>query len=139
LGRFSARATSFNKFDLALTTEVIPRVEHDYRVRKGRGERAIAGLSMGGAESLLLGLNRLDEFAWVGSFSSGGLKDNFDQEFSHLNSSANTKLRLQWVACGTDHGLVSINRNFSKWLDRQAVRHKLFLNFRSTHLAGIAA
>ena len=56
----------------ALLGEVIPMVEKNYRVSKDRRMRAIAGLSMGGAESLFTGLNAIDRFAWVGAFSSGG-------------------------------------------------------------------
>ncbi|MBS1857436.1 MAG: esterase [Acidobacteria bacterium] len=49
--------------------EVMPKVEKDYHVSKDRSQRAIAGLSMGGAEATLAGLNHLDKFAWIGSFS----------------------------------------------------------------------
>lgn len=54
------------------------RVEASYQVAKDSNSRAIAGLSMGGAESLFTGLNELNPFAWIGAFSSGGLSDNFD-------------------------------------------------------------
>src|SRR6266403_2862910 len=64
---------NFNKFHQALLAEVIPRVEAEYPVVKDRNSRAIAGLSMGGSESLLTGLNTLDEFGWIGAFSSGGI------------------------------------------------------------------
>jgi len=49
--------------------EVMPRVDRAYHVSTERDDRAIAGLSMGGAEALFTGLNHLDQFAWVGSFS----------------------------------------------------------------------
>ena len=71
----SLRQRNFEKFRDALLTEVMPRVEKEYQVAKDRGSRAIAGLSMGGAESLYVGLNALDRFAWVAAFSSGGLND----------------------------------------------------------------
>ena len=69
------RKKNYDRFIQALFTEVMPQVESAYRVSKDRKERAIAGLSMGGAESLLTGLNNLDRFAWVGAFSSGGLTE----------------------------------------------------------------
>jgi enterochelin esterase family protein len=53
----------------ALLNEVMPRVEKEYNVAKDRDHRAIAGLSMGGAEATFVGLNHLDKFAWIGSFS----------------------------------------------------------------------
>jgi enterochelin esterase family protein len=56
-------------FSKALVEEVMPRVEKIYNVSKDRNQRAIAGLSMGGAEATFTGLNHLDKFAWIGSFS----------------------------------------------------------------------
>jgi enterochelin esterase-like enzyme len=117
------REKNFNRFTDALLNEVIPQVEREYRVKKDRTSRAIAGLSMGGAESLLTGLNHLDQFAWIGAFSSGGLKDNFDQEFPKLDASANSEVRLLWVACGTEDPLIDINRKFGKWLTSKNITH----------------
>lgn len=119
----SIRGKSFNQFTENLLTEVIPQVEREYRTKNDRSSRAIAGLSMGGAESLLAGLNHLDEFAWVGSFSSGGLRDNFDAEFPGLDTSANTKIRLLWVACGTEDSLININRDIDHWLSSKGIKH----------------
>jgi len=70
-----------------LITEVIPRVEEEYSVTKDRNSRAIAGLSMGGSESLLTGLNNLDKFGWIGAFSTGGITEEFDMEFPAVNPS----------------------------------------------------
>ena len=53
----------------SLLSEVMPAVERTYNVSRNRDERAIAGLSMGGAETLYTALNNLDKFAWVASFS----------------------------------------------------------------------
>ncbi len=52
-----------------LLEEVMPQVEKQYNVSTQRTDRAIAGLSMGGAEAMYGGLNNLDKFAWLGSFS----------------------------------------------------------------------
>ena len=71
---------------------------------------------MGGAESLLTGLNTLDRFAWVGAFSSGGLGEDFDKSFPALDSKANTQLRLLWIACGTSDRLIDAYRKFREWL-----------------------
>src|SRR5882724_5758497 len=114
---------NFDRFREALLTEVIPRVEAEYLVMKERDSRAIAGLSMGGAESLLTGLNNLNEFAWIGAFSSGGLSPEFDKEFPGQDASANARLRLLWIACGTDDHLIEINRSFRKWLAVKNIRH----------------
>lgn len=62
-------AENITNYPKILLDEVMPRVEKGYNVSSNRDERAIAGLSMGGAEALITGLNHLDKFAWLGSFS----------------------------------------------------------------------
>ncbi len=52
-----------------LMEEVMPRVERHYNVSRRREDTAVAGLSMGGAEAVYAGLNHLERFAWIGSFS----------------------------------------------------------------------
>jgi enterochelin esterase family protein len=69
-GRGAENALGYEKI---LLNEVMPMVEKGYNVGHNREQRAIAGLSMGGAESLYVGLNHLDRFAWIGAFSSAML------------------------------------------------------------------
>jgi enterochelin esterase family protein len=114
---------NYDRYREALFTEVMPMVEKSYRTETGPGKRAIAGLSMGGAESLFVGLNALDRFAWVGSFSAGGQQADLSAAFPKLDASANAKLRLLWIACGTDDRLIENNRKFRAWLDTKGVRH----------------
>jgi len=118
----SLRQRNFEKFREALLTEVIPQVETAYRVSRDRNSRAIAGLSMGGAESLLTGLNALDRFAWIGAFSSGGLTEDFNADFPALDAKANTQLRLLWIACGTEDRLIEPNRKFRDWLKSKGIQ-----------------
>jgi enterochelin esterase family protein len=101
----------------------MPQVEKEYRASNDRNSRAIAGLSMGGAESLFTGLNTLDHFAWVGAFSSGGLGEDLNAEFPGLDSKANDQLHLLWIACGTDDRLIEPNRKFREWLDSKKIQH----------------
>lgn len=114
---------NFDRFREALLTEIIPRVETDYLVTKDRESRAIAGLSMGGAESLFTGLNNLNEFAWIGAFSSGGIRKDFDKGFPGLDAAANSRLRLLWIACGTDDNLIELSRSFRSWLASKDIHH----------------
>ena len=79
---------------------------------------------MGGAETLLTGLNALDKFAWLGAFSSGGMTEEFDKQWPNLDAKANDKLKLLWIACGTDDGLIKINRQFREWLKTKGVNHE---------------
>ena len=101
---------------------MIPQVEKEYRAAKDRNARAITGLSMGGAESLYVGLNALDRFAWVGSFSAGGLSEDLAATFPTLDSKANSELHLLWIACGTDDRLIAANRKFREWLKSKDIR-----------------
>ena len=117
------RERNYTRFRDALFNEVMPQVEKDYRAANDRESRAIAGLSMGGAESLFVGLNALDRFAWVGAFSSGGLTEEFNSTFPALDASANSKLHLLWVACGTDDRLIAFNRKFREWLKSKDIHH----------------
>jgi enterochelin esterase family protein len=117
------RDKNFSKFHEALFTEVMPKVESEYRVRSDRNSRAIAGLSMGGSESLLTGLNNLDKFAWIGAFSAGGMPDDFQTDFPSLDAKANQQLRLLWIACGTEDHLITVNRNLREWLNTKSVQH----------------
>jgi enterochelin esterase-like enzyme len=117
------RQRNYDRFRDALLTEVIPQVESAYRASKDRNSRAIAGLSMGGAESLSVGLNALDRFAWVGAFSSGGLGEEFNSTYPKLDSNANQQLHLLWIACGTEDRLIDTNRRFRDWLKSKGVRH----------------
>lgn len=116
------RDRNFAKFREALLTEVMPRVEGEYHASRDRAERAVAGLSMGGAESLLTGLNSLDKFAWVGAFSSGGIPEDFTADFPGLDAAANQRLHALWIACGTEDGLINANRNLRTWLKSKGVK-----------------
>jgi enterochelin esterase-like enzyme len=117
------RDKNFSGFRDALLTEIMPRVESEYRIRQDRKSRAIAGLSMGGSESLLTGLNNLDRFSWIGAFSSGGIPEDFRADFPSLDASANSRMRLLWIACGTEDHLIEVNRKLRAWLKENGVQH----------------
>src|SRR5882672_1089352 len=126
------RDRNFAKFSEVLLGEVLPRVESTYLVNKDRNSRAIAGLSMGGSESLLTGLNNLDKFAWVGAFSSGGIPEEFDKDFPKLDAKANNQLKVVWIACGVDDRLIELNRKLRAWLDAKGV-HKMDVETPGAH------
>jgi enterochelin esterase-like enzyme len=102
-------------FTKALLTEVLPRVETEYHVSKDRNDRAIAGLSMGGLESLQIGLTHTDQFAWVGGFSSAIHNLDYTQVLPSLDPKT-ANLRLLWIACGTEDSLIKPNRRFIAFL-----------------------
>jgi len=118
------RNDSFTRFHDSLLTEIMPTVEKNYRVSMDRTARAIAGLSMGGEQSLFFGLNGLDHFAWIGAFSSGGLKKiDFDQKFPDVNEKTNRQLRLLWMSCGKEDELFESNQRYEQWLTKKGIVH----------------
>jgi enterochelin esterase-like enzyme len=116
------RQRNFDNFRNALIDEVMPRVERTYKVSANRESRAIAGLSMGGAESLLTGLNRLDLFSYVGSFSAGGLGSDLAAAFPQIGTATNAQLHLLWIACGTEDSLITSNRQTVSYLKGKGVQ-----------------
>jgi enterochelin esterase-like enzyme len=115
--------TNVDRFADTLLDEVIPLVEKSYPVSTEQQMRAIAGLSMGGTESLVTGLNHLNRFAYVGAFSSGGLSTNYVAQFPRLDQSANDQLRLLWIACGKFDHLLPDNQHFCAWLASKGIHY----------------
>lgn len=110
-------------FERALLNEILTQVESSYRVRRDREGRAIAGQSMGGLESLLIGLNHADMFAWIGGFSSavGWLDGPGSSELLRGPSSSAVMPRLVWLTCGLEDPFLAANRRVIAWLEQQGV------------------
>jgi enterochelin esterase-like enzyme len=119
-------------YSRTLLEEVMPAAEKMYRLDPKRNSRAIAGLSMGGAESLLVGLNNLDKFAWVGAFSAGGSPGPAAEIYPKLSEKDNERLKLLWIACGKDDRLMESNRKFVEWLNEKNV-HNTFVETPGAH------
>jgi enterochelin esterase family protein len=116
---------NFERFRASLLTEVMPIVENEYRVDQRRESRAIAGLSMGGAETLFTGLPYSDKFAYVGAFSTGGLRnDAAETTFKDLDAKDVNRLKVFWMVCGTDDGLIDFQRGFADAMKKRGVNVK---------------
>lgn len=102
-------------FSKALLTEIQPRVESEYHAAKDRNDRAIAGLSMGGLESVQIGLTHTDKFAWIGGFSSAVHNFDYAEKFVSLDPKT-ADLHLLWIACGTEDELIEPNRKLVAFL-----------------------
>ncbi len=114
-------------FEPDLLQEIIPLVERTYRVYTDADHRAIAGLSMGGGQSLSIGLDHPDLFHYVLGFSGavGGQYMDPDKVFANALSKPevlNSKLRLIWVGCGKQDFLYQANVNFVKTLKDKNVK-----------------
>jgi enterochelin esterase-like enzyme len=151
--------TMIPTFAKALVEEVLPQVEKQYHVAKNRDSRAIAGLSMGGAEAFYTGLNNIDKFAYVGSMSGafvmwpranpqpppaapaapaagapagrggrGGGRGmevaDFEKNFPNLTAKNAAQLKLLWMACGTEDGLLGVDKQFAEWMKSKDIQFK---------------
>ncbi len=112
-------------FEEYLLQDVIPTVEARYRISAGRENRAIAGLSMGGGQSLRIGLGHLDLFSAVASFS-GAVPGDFETRFAAQLKDAkatNQKLKVLWIGCGQQDSLFPRSKNLSDLLTKYQVKH----------------
>lgn len=118
------RARAIAAFEGDLLQDVIPLVEANYRVKEGAIYRAIIGLSMGGGQSLTIGLNHPELFAWVGGMSASIFSPETSIAYA-LGDAATTnrKLKLLWFACGKDDFLLNQNQHFDELLTMRGIRH----------------
>ncbi|MHC4912017.1 MAG: alpha/beta hydrolase-fold protein [Planctomycetota bacterium] len=110
-------------FERDLIKEVIPYVERSYRVKTNPKHRAIVGLSMGGGQSVTIGLGNLNIFGYVGAFSSA-VRD--EAKYKPLLSDpnlTNARLELLWVGCGRKDFLFDANTRFLETLKAKKVKH----------------
>jgi enterochelin esterase-like enzyme len=117
-----ATAPAFGKFDKDLLGDLIPFIESKYSVKKDREDRALAGLSMGGGQSLNFGLANLDTFAWVGGFSSAP-NTKPAAELVPDPEKAKKQLKLLWISCGNKDGLIRISQGVHAYLKEKGVPH----------------
>ncbi|MDE1155819.1 MAG: alpha/beta hydrolase-fold protein [Acidobacteriaceae bacterium] len=103
-----------NLFEQSLETEVMPAVEKSYNIASGREHHAISGLSMGGLETLRIGLTHADQFAYVAGMSSAIHNESFDQHYGSIDPKK-ANLKLLWVGVGVDDHLLKPNRDFVAW------------------------
>ncbi len=117
-----ATAPAFGKFDKDLLGNLIPFVESRYSVIKDRESRGLAGLSMGGGQSLNFGLGNLDTFAWVGGFSSAP-NTKPAPELLPDPDKAKKQLKLLFVSCGNKDGLIRVSQGVRAYLKEKDVPH----------------
>ncbi len=117
-----ATAPAFGVFDQDLLGSLIPFIEGKYSVIRNRESRALAGLSMGGGQSLNFGLGNLDTFAWIGGFSSAP-NTKPPAELVPDPEKATQQLKLLYVSCGNKDGLIRISQNVHGYLKEKNVPH----------------
>ncbi len=121
-GNVFASAPAFAAFEKDLLSDVIPTIESRYSVQADREHRALAGLSMGGGQSLNFGLTHLDTFAWIGAFSAAP-NTRPAAELVTDPESAKKQLKLLWIACGNKDNLIRISQGVHAFLKKTNVPH----------------
>ena len=114
-----ASASDPGAIEKELISSVKPLVEGKYRVLTDRNHRAIAGLSMGAAQSLSIGLRHLNEFAYIAAFSGGGNR----AEWEKADAAALNKLKVLWLGCGTDDFAYNGVKAMDDLLTQKKVKH----------------
>jgi enterochelin esterase-like enzyme len=120
------RVQAFATFEKDLLNDLIPFIEKKFPVYTDRENRAIAGLSMGGGQSLNFGLGNLDKFAWIGGFSSAP-NTKMPQELVPDPEVAKQKIKLLWMSCGASDGLISFSKRLHDYLLKTNVPHIYFI------------
>jgi enterochelin esterase family protein len=113
-------------FDSILMRDLVPFIDANFRTISDREHRALAGLSMGGAQALRIGFNHLDQFAYLGAFSPAiditDVRKDYDGILEN-SANLNKELRLLWIGVGREDFLYSQVRESHEGLERAAIRH----------------
>jgi enterochelin esterase-like enzyme len=112
----------FAHFERELLESLIPAIDKAYPTLAGREQRAIAGLSMGGGQALNFGLGHLDTFGWVGGFSAAP-NTRPAAELLPQPALARRELKLLYLSCGSQDGLIKVSQDLHRYLQQNAVPH----------------
>lgn len=121
-GDVFAAAPAFAAFEQDLIHDVIPAIDSRYSTLANRDNRALAGLSMGGGQSLNFGLAHLDIFAWIGGFSSAP-NTKAPMDLVPDPERARNLIRLLWLSCGNKDGLINISQRMHTFLKENQISH----------------
>jgi len=120
------KVQAFATFEKDLLNDLIPFIEKTFPVYTDREHRAIAGLSMGGGQSLNFGLGNLDAFAWIGGFSSAPNTKKPELLVPNPDEAKN-KLKLLWISCGDNDGLITFSLRTHNYLLSNDVPHIFYI------------
>ncbi len=119
------------EFKKDFLNNLVPFVESNYRVKADKDNRAIAGFSGGGGETLYLGLNNPEFAAWVCGFAPGMLKEEFERNNAGAFSdpkATNKRLKLFWIGVGKDDFLYNVIKEYLQVLDEKQIKHETFIS-----------
>ncbi|WP_298733416.1 alpha/beta hydrolase-fold protein [uncultured Chitinophaga sp.] len=120
------KVQAFADFEKDLLNDLIPYIQRKYPVYTDREHRAIAGLSMGGGQSLNFGLGNLDKFAWIGGFSSAP-NTKVPEQLVPEPAAARQKIKLLWISCGASDRLITFSKRTHDYLQKNNVPHIYYI------------
>lgn len=129
-------ATQGVVFPNDVVEDIVPFAEKNYRISARADDRAIAGLSMGGNQTLETGLTHLDTFHYIGAFSPVVFNQSAEQDFKEAladPAATNKKLKLFYIYCGKTDTLFSSIQSFSQLLDQRHINHR-FIETEEWHV-----
>jgi enterochelin esterase-like enzyme len=125
-GNFNQTSTAFEK---DLLSDIIPYVENQYNASSDAKDRAIGGLSMGGRQTLNIGLGHPDKFSHILAYSSAVRNPEQDSVMLKLLSDPakiNKSLKVFWIGCGREDSLFPGNQSFSDMLKKKDIKHTFY-------------
>jgi enterochelin esterase-like enzyme len=130
----AAMETARNRFTDELLKDVVPYVEKHYRVKTGQENRAIAGLSMGGGQTLQIATTHPDEFAYVGVWSAG-IGGRNAESFETRNESflknadhVNKVVKLFSISVGDKDFTLNGSKSVAESLEKHGIKHELHVS-----------
>ena len=123
-------------FENDLLHDVMPYVEAHYRASGKPDDRAIAGLSMGGGQTLSIGFAHPDLFHYMGAFSPGIRNANVEEQYADFLSapmSTRRQMKVLYLACGKDDGLYPASQNLNAALEKHEIPH-VFVSSEEGHV-----
>src|SRR5688500_12052803 len=119
----AVESQAYAAFEKELLTDLIPFIESRYSVNRARDQRALAGLSLGGGQSLNFGLGNLTTFAWIGGFSPAP-NTLPPAQLVPNPAAARRQLKLLWVSSGDQDEMgLQIGRGLHDYLAQRQVPH----------------
>jgi enterochelin esterase-like enzyme len=130
----AAMAALQERFTNELLKDVVPFVEKNYRVLTGRENRAIAGLSMGGGQTLRVVTTNPDQFAYVGVWSAGvnpQASADFEKRSAAFLENAdriNRQIRLFSISAGDKDFALGGSKHLSELLDKRGIKREVHIS-----------
>lgn len=115
----------FDLFEDVLLNDLIPYIEKNYNASTDPELRGIAGLSMGGGQTLNFGFKNYTKFTWIGAFSSAPNTRPASQTITNP-AAVRAAVNFSFISCGTTDGLLNNSANFHAFLNQNNITPHMY-------------